>query len=100
MRATSIQQSGTATTTSARPKPSGRRTHSGFRIGKRLADQVLACDADMNAAGIQLVHDLGGGEKHDLDAIEPLNQPAIAALVAAFAQCEACLPEESWRRHP
>ena len=49
----------------------------------------------MDAAGLQLMHDLGGGEERDLDAVEPLHHAAIAALVSGLAQGQACALEES-----
>ena len=76
MRATSIQQSGTATTTSARPKPSGSRNSTApSTSGHRLADQILAGDAEMHAPDCRCTHDLGGGSDIDLDAVDPSSEP-------------------------
>ena len=57
--ATSIQHSGTATTTSAKPKPSfcTKRIRV-VGVGNVFADQILAGDAKMNAAGLQGFCDL------------------------------------------
>ena len=41
------------------------------------------------------MHDLGGGEERDLDAVEALHHAAIAALVSGLAQGEAGALEES-----
>ena len=48
----------------------------------------------MDAARLQLMHDLGGGEERDLDAVEPLHHAAIAALVSGLAQGQSGALEE------
>ena len=39
-------------------------------VGERLAHQVLAGDAEMHAAALELMHDLGRRQEHDFDAVE------------------------------
>ena len=94
---TSIQTSGTATTTSARPKP--RRAHdldARVRVGQRLAHQVLAGDAEIDAAGADLAGDLGRGEEGDLDVVAP-GEPA--AIVALAAGCSIVRPARANRAY-
>ena len=70
-------------------------------VGERLADQVLAGDAEMHAAGLELVHDLRRREIHDLDAVEAFDQRRDSrALVRHVSKRQPRLVEESRRRHP
>ena len=80
MRRTSSQQAGTATTTSARPKPSAaHEAHALVGVLHGLADQVLAGDAEMRRAALQELRDLAGRDEVDLHA----GQAVDLALVAA-----------------
>ena len=47
----------------------------------------------MDAAAFELMHDLGRGEEHDLDAGKALERAAIATLMAGLAQSEAGMRE-------
>ncbi len=64
-------------------------------IGQRLADQILAGHAELHAAGLELVHDLGRRGVDHLDAVEAGERAAIAPLVAGAAQCQAGALEQS-----
>ena len=68
MVSTSSQTSGTATTTSARAEAeAGHDLGALFPVGQRLAQQVLAGDAEVDAACAELAGDLGGRQEDHLD---------------------------------
>ena len=48
----------------------------------------------------ELMHDLGGGEEGNFDAVEALHHAAIAALMPGLAQGEAGALEQMHRRCP
>ena len=50
---------------------------------------------DMDATGLQLMHDFGRGQEGDLDAVELGHDAAIAALMPGLAQSEAGALEQS-----
>ena len=86
MRRTSSQQAGTATTTSARPKPQRlQEAHALVGILHGLADQVLAGDAEVRRAALQELRDLGGGDEVDLDARQAVDLALVAARRARRA---------------
>ena len=89
---TSSQISGTATTTSAWPKPR-RAAISALLVpvGEVLAHQVLAGDAEIDVALADLAGDLGGRQEGDLDVVAALDAGAIVAVVAGQADGEAGL---------
>ncbi len=58
-------------------------------IGQRLADQIFAGHAELHAAGLELVHDLGRRGVDHLDAVETVERAAIAPLMARAAQRQA-----------
>ena len=90
MVSTSSQTSGTATTTSAWPKPS-RATISALRlpVGEVLAHQVLAGDAEIDAALAEFAGDLGGRQERHLDIVAALDAGAVFAVVAGQADGKA-----------
>ena len=86
------QHPGTATTTSARPNPSGvKKSHALRRVGDDPVHEVLAGDAEMRASTIELGHDLGGRDERHVDAGKTLDLAAIAPLVADLAQLDPAL---------
>jgi hypothetical protein len=50
----------------------------------------------MHAARSELVHDLGGGEEHYLNAREAFDAAAVAPLMSDFAQRERGPREQSF----
>ena len=92
---TSIQACGAATTTLARPKPSGASSaRRCVGVGDLLAHEVLAGDAEMRGAGGELADDLGRREKGDLDARQPGDGAAIVARAAPLHEFEPGAGEE------
>jgi hypothetical protein len=85
MRATSIQQSGTATTTLACPSPSGSR-NSTEPSTSVSADQILAGDTEMHAARLELVHDLRSRAVDHVDLGKCAEAAAIVPLMPGLAQ--------------
>src|SRR4029453_8777674 len=72
----------------------GKKLDRAIDIGERLADQVLAGNAGLDAACFSLVHDLCRREIDHLDAIEAFEPASVKAVVACFAQGEACPLEQ------
>ena len=96
MRATSIQQSGTATTTSARPKPSGFRNSTEPSTSASVSRiRSSPVTPRCTRPDFELVHDLGGRDVDHLDAVEPVERAAIAALVTGLAQGQPGALEQS-----
>ena len=90
MLRTSIQACGTATTTLAKPKPSPSIMHHALvHVGDRLAQQILAGDAEMDRALRQRAGDLGGRQIGDLDAGQAGDRAAIVARAARLDQLQA-----------
>ena len=68
-----------------------RRQHGHARVGvgHRLADQILARDAEMHAAVGEARHDLRARQERDLDPPDTLHRAAVVAGAAALLQREA-----------
>ena len=86
MVATSIQKFGTATTTSANPKPSGFTNSTRLSASAIvLANQILARDAQMRRSGLHVRCDFGGRDELDVDVGHLGDLAAITPGVAGFA---------------
>ena len=91
MLRTSIQHVGTATTTSARPKPQRlRKADALLAIGNGLAHEILSGDPEVGRALSQKLRDLGGGDEIHLHVGQFGNLTLVAACRARLADGQPC----------
>ena len=61
--------------------------------GEGFADQILAGDAEVQAAGSKLARDLGGGEQHEVDAGHVAHAARVFTAGAAALERDAASGE-------
>ena len=92
MVSTSSQLLGTATTRSARPKPSARSSRTRLSSPRPLlAQQILAGDAQVDLAGDQARGDVAGRQQAHRHARQARQLGAVAARAAGHLQLEAAV---------
>ena len=60
-----------------------------FPLAQLLADEVGAGDAEMDAACRQFAGDFAGGEQHQLDIVDAVDEARVFAVGAGAAQFDA-----------